>query len=225
MARQHRNRNRSHSSESSDVKTTASYIVGICIFLVFIGYVLPRLFSEDARPTVPNAPQAHQVVLPPVVSQSVTAAGGSGAAPAFQNGDKIDLPANPRADGTAYYVTLYPQPVGTDGWNNADFPIEHVRFQSPKNEKVWLKLNVMRGKHFQSLDVTGTCPDAAFDNIDLSADRCSPHARLLMRSPKIMMEISVLDVQVGSDPDPTEPITGKVFKKLALKLQCTTVHP
>lgn len=131
--------------------------------------------------------------------------------------DQIDIPTDPIADGTAYYVTLYPAEVGSSAWELVESPVSGLLFRAPKDKRKWLKLNIQKKQHFRAFYIGITDYRDKSDNDVPEAVNVKEGDQINLKTQSFKADITFVEAKTSSDPDREQPYE-KVFEKVILKI-------
>ncbi len=131
--------------------------------------------------------------------------------------DQINIPADPVANGTAYYVTLYPSEVGSSAWMIGEDSICDLLFRASGNKSKWLKLNIKKKEHFKGLYIAIADYRGGLSSEVIEARTFRPTDQIKLRTRSFKAEISITEANTRSDPDPEQP-AEKAFEKVVLRI-------
>jgi hypothetical protein len=216
-------------SKNSDKITVMFVVVSVCVLVIVLAANLYVTLGSKRPPEIilgravspPNSSAAPHSLLEDASAtptKAKPAQKGHNPVPAA-NGDVIDIPEDPQV-GVEYYVTLYAPQMGSDAWKNYDVPVDHPTFVHPQDKKSYIRLNILRSKHFQSIDIAGSFKDTPFENQEIAAATLQPRQTVELAVPAMKVTVEVVEAVLVPDPDSSEANPWKVFHKLKLKIHC-----
>lgn len=131
--------------------------------------------------------------------------------------DQVNIPANPLADGTAYYVTLYPPELGSSPWMIGEDSICDLLFRAPGDKRKWLKLNIKKKEHFKGFYIGITDYRGGLSNDVIEAVNFKQTDQINLKTQSFKADINFIEAETSSDPDPEQPYE-KAFKKVILRI-------
>jgi len=131
--------------------------------------------------------------------------------------DQVSIPANPLADGTAYYVTLYPPELGSSPWVIGEDSICDLLFRAPRDKRKWLKLNIKKKEHFKGFYIGITDYRGGLSNDVIEAVNFKQTDQINLKTRSFKADINLVEAKTSGDPDP-EKSYGKVFERVVLKI-------
>ncbi len=112
--------------------------------------------------------------------------------------DQVNIPANPLADGTAYYVTLYPPELGSSVWVIGEDSICDLLFRAPGDERKWLKLNIQKEEHFKGFYIGITDYQGGLSNEVIEAVDFEQADQINLRTQSFKADINLVEVETSS---------------------------
>ncbi len=181
--------------KNTSISIVLFLILAIGFFLMNEGYGKPTTQETDLLRPVPSK------------SDDVSVSGK----------DQVNIPADPLADGTAYYVTLYPPELGSSAWMIGEDSICDLLFRAPGDKRKWLKLNIKKKEHFKGFYIAITDYRGGLSNEVIEARNVKQTDQINLKTRSFKADISFIEAKTSSDPDPEQPYE-KAFEKVILRI-------